>query len=57
MPARRPALGGLAHRDDVNRYLEASRQDFAAARQAARDADPIFYQKLAEAKKQTPLTR
>jgi len=47
----------LAHRDDVDRYLEGRRQDFAAARQAARDADPMFYQKLADAKKQTPLTR
>ena len=42
----------LAHRDEVERYLETRRQDFAAARQAARDADPMFYQKLAEAKKQ-----
>jgi len=47
----------LAHRDDIDRYLENRRQDFAAARQAARDADPMFYQKLVEAKKQTPLTR
>jgi len=47
----------LAHRDEVDRYLEDRRRDFAAARQAARDADPMFYQKLAEAKKQTPLTR
>lgn len=47
----------LAHRDEVDRYLESRRKDFAAARQAARDADPMFYQKLAEAKKQTPLPR
>jgi hypothetical protein len=47
----------LAHRDDIDRYLESRRHDFAAARQAARDADAMFYQKLAEAKKQTPLTR
>jgi uncharacterized protein (DUF433 family) len=47
----------LAHRDEVDRYLEGRRQDFDTARQAARDADPMFYQKLAEAKKQTPLTR
>ena len=54
----------LAHRDEVEQYLEGRRQylegrrqDLAAARQAARDADPMFYQKLAEAKKQTPLTR
>ena len=47
----------LAHRDDIDRYLGSRRQDFAAARQAARDADPMFYQKLTDAKKQTPLTR
>ena len=47
----------LAHRDDVDRYREGRRQDFDAARQAARDADPMFYQKLTDAKKQTPLTR
>ena len=47
----------LAHRDNVDRYLEGRRQDFDAARQAARDADPMFYQKLTDAKKHTPLTR
>jgi uncharacterized protein (DUF433 family) len=47
----------LANRDDVDRYLERQRQGFDAARQAARDADPMFYQKLVDAKKQTPLTR
>jgi hypothetical protein len=47
----------LAHRDDVDGYLAGRRQDFDAARQAARDADPMFYQKLTDAKKQTPLTR
>jgi hypothetical protein len=47
----------LAHRDELDHYLEARGKDFAAARQAARDADPMFYQKLAEAKKQTPLAR
>jgi uncharacterized protein (DUF433 family) len=47
----------LAHRDDIDRYLESRRQDFEAARQAARAADPMFYQKLTDAKKNTPLTR
>jgi len=47
----------LAHRDDIDRYLEGRRQDFDIARQAARDADPMFYQKLVDAKKQTSLTR
>ena len=46
----------LAHREDVDDYLERREQHFAAARQAARDADPMFYQKLAEAKKHRPLT-
>jgi len=47
----------LAHRDEVDGYLDARRQDFAAKREAARSADPMFYQKLADAKKQTPLLR
>ena len=47
----------LAHRDDVDRYLEARRQDFDAKRESARAADPMFYQKLADAKKQASLTR
>ena len=47
----------LAHRDEVDRYLETRERDLAAARQAARDSDPMFYRKLAEAKRQTPLIR
>jgi uncharacterized protein (DUF433 family) len=47
----------LAQRDDVDRYLETRRRDFDARRASARDADPMFYQKLADAKRQTPLTR
>lgn len=44
----------LAHRHDIDEYLGRRRQDVAAARQATRDADPMFYQKLADAKKQPP---
>jgi uncharacterized protein (DUF433 family) len=44
----------LAHRGDVDGYLETRRQDFAAARHSARDADPMFYQKIAAARKQRP---
>jgi uncharacterized protein (DUF433 family) len=47
----------LAHRDDVDRYLRDRQRDFDAARRAARDADSMFYQKLTDAKKHTPLTR
>lgn len=47
----------LAHRDDVDRYLEGRRRDYTERREAARSADPMFYQKLADAKRQTPLVR
>lgn len=47
----------LAHREEVERYLNGQEQDYAAKRAAARAADPMFYQKLSDAKRQTPLTR
>jgi uncharacterized protein (DUF433 family) len=42
----------LAHRAEIEAYLEQGKAEFAALRQAARDADPIFYQKLADARRQ-----
>jgi uncharacterized protein (DUF433 family) len=45
----------LAHRDEIDRHLEQQRHEFATARETARDSDPMFYQKLADARKQTPL--
>jgi uncharacterized protein (DUF433 family) len=47
----------LGHRDELDRYLESRREEFDTARQAARDADPMFYPKLSDAKRHTPLTR
>lgn len=47
----------LAHREDVDRYLDARQREFAAKREASREADPMFYQKLADAKRQTPHAR
>jgi uncharacterized protein (DUF433 family) len=47
----------LGHRDELDRYLATRRQDFDAKRRAARDADPMFYQRLAAAKRQMPLAR
>jgi uncharacterized protein (DUF433 family) len=47
----------LGHRDELDRYLDARRQDFKATREAARDADPMFYQKLTDAKKHIPFVR
>src|SRR3989442_677457 len=42
----------LANRDTVDAYLARCRVDFETTRQASRDRDPAFYQKLADAKKQ-----
>src|SRR5678815_5341414 len=47
----------LAHRADLDRYLEARQHDFDASREAARDTDPMFYQRLLDAKTQIPLAR
>lgn len=47
----------LAHRGDVDHYLQARQQDFEVKRSAARETDPMFYQKLADARKHTPLTQ
>jgi len=41
-----------ANRAEVDRYLEQQRADYETKRQAARDADPMFYQKMAEARRQ-----
>jgi uncharacterized protein (DUF433 family) len=47
----------LAHREEIDRYLEAQDEDYAAKRAASRAADPMFYQKLVDAKRHTPLVR
>jgi uncharacterized protein (DUF433 family) len=40
----------LAHRAEVDAYLAGARAEFEALRRAAREADPMFYQKLAGAR-------
>jgi uncharacterized protein (DUF433 family) len=47
----------LANRDDVDAYLATARDDYEAKRRVARDADPTFYQKLADARRQARTTR
>lgn len=42
----------LANRSEIDTYLGQVRDGFEALRQAARDADPMFYQKLADARRQ-----
>jgi uncharacterized protein (DUF433 family) len=44
----------LAHRAEVDEHLERSRQEFESKRQAGRDSDPMFYQKLAAARRAVP---
>ena len=44
----------LAHREEVDKHLGRSRRGFEGKRQAARDSDPMFYQKLAAARRGVP---
>ena len=40
----------LAHRVEIDRYLEAQEQDYEAKREKARAMAPTFYQKLSAAR-------
>jgi uncharacterized protein (DUF433 family) len=40
----------LAHREEVDAYLQKAKASFEMQREAARSADPMFYQKLADAR-------
>ena len=42
----------LAHRSEIDAYLESGRQEYENARNAERAADQAFYDKLAKARKQ-----
>lgn len=42
----------LAHQEEIDRYLEQQRADYEAKRQAARATDPMFSQKMADARRQ-----
>jgi len=41
----------LKYRAEIDAYLQQGRHNYEAQRQAAREADPMFYQKLAEAQR------
>ena len=41
----------LANRAEIDAYLVAAEADFEARRQASREVDPMFYQKLADARR------
>ena len=42
----------LAHRAEIDRYLQQADAEFDALRQATRSADPQFYAKLVQAQRQ-----
>ncbi len=42
----------LANRAEIDDYLEREEADFEAFRQQTRQADPLFYEKLAKARRQ-----
>ena len=46
----------LANRADIDAYLARAKADFDAKRRAARESDPMFYQKLADAQRQSTAT-
>jgi len=41
----------LAHQSEIDVYLKEAEAEFEAMRQAARKQDPMFYQKLADARR------
>ncbi len=47
----------LAHRHEIDGYLQSRHHDYESRRQAARDADPAFYQKITEAKRKLETAR
>lgn len=47
----------LANRDAVDAYLAQRQADYEARRREARDADPMFYKKLADARRSLETSR
>jgi hypothetical protein len=41
----------LAHRSEIDAYLQNAGTEYEALREASRSADPMFYQKLADARR------
>jgi len=44
----------LANREEIDSYLAKARADFESMKRASREADPTFYQKLADARRHQP---
>jgi hypothetical protein len=43
-------------KEEIDRYLKQQRADYEAKRQAARATDPMFYQKMADARRHLLIT-
>ena len=41
----------LANQEEIDEYIKQGEADYEAKRKAAREADPMFYQKMAEARR------
>jgi hypothetical protein len=42
----------LDHQDQIDEYIKQGEADYEAKREAARKADPMFYQRMAERRRQ-----
>ncbi len=47
----------LGHQTEIDAYLQQGGKEFEAVRQEARQANPLLYRKLEEARQQPPATR
>jgi uncharacterized protein (DUF433 family) len=47
----------LAHQTEIDAYLQEGEREFEALRRQARQANPLLYRKLEEARQQPPATR
>lgn len=45
----------LANKSDIDAYLKETQAEFESMREAAREQDPMFYQKIAEARRRGEL--
>ena len=46
----------LDHQNEIDEYIKQGEADYEARRKAARESDPMFYQKMAERRRQMKTT-
>jgi uncharacterized protein (DUF433 family) len=47
----------LSNRDEIDAYLKQGEEEFEELRRASREANPLLYKKLEEARQQSPRSR